>query len=172
MDIGVLHFDQYFEQLSEIKQKVYRCPMITQVVFDYSPDAKRFLVEIQDKLDYTFKDPLILLQALTHSSDTNRLLQIAKSYFPSLEITNLSAFHYERLEFLGDSILNFLVAEHFFLKTEGDVERKNPKELHKLKTAMCNNMILSMVMIENGFHNCIIFNRKGNQNFLQQFEKY
>lgn len=46
------------------------------------------------KLGYTFKNTLILQRALTHSS--------------------YSTENYERLEFLGDSILDFLVGEYFF----------------------------------------------------------
>ena len=46
------------------------------------------------KLDYVFKDKKLLNRALTHSSK--------------------SAQNYERLEFLGDSILDFLVGEYFF----------------------------------------------------------
>lgn len=46
------------------------------------------------KLGYLFKDKTILERALTHSS--------------------LSEKNYERLEFLGDSILDFLVGEYFY----------------------------------------------------------
>ena len=46
------------------------------------------------KLCYNFKDKSLLNRALTHSSK--------------------SSCNYERLEFLGDSILDFLVGEYFF----------------------------------------------------------
>lgn len=46
------------------------------------------------KINYKFKDKKLLERALTHSSK--------------------SEFNYERLEFLGDSILDFLVGEYFF----------------------------------------------------------
>ena len=46
------------------------------------------------KLGYNFKDKNLLNRALTHSSK--------------------SSCNYERLEFLGDSILDFLVGEYFF----------------------------------------------------------
>ena len=46
------------------------------------------------KLGYNFKDKSLLNRALTHSSK--------------------SSCNYERLEFLGDSILDFLVGEYFF----------------------------------------------------------
>lgn len=49
---------------------------------------------IEKKLRYSFKDRSLLTQALTHSSK--------------------SPDNYERLEFLGDSILDFLVGEYLF----------------------------------------------------------
>lgn len=49
---------------------------------------------IEKKLKYTFKNKNLLSQAITHSSK--------------------SVENYERLEFLGDSILDFLVAEYLF----------------------------------------------------------
>lgn len=49
-------------------------------------------------IGYNFKDPKILKQALTHSS--------------------FSSENYERLEFLGDSILDFLVGEYFYKNCE------------------------------------------------------
>lgn len=62
---------------------------------------------LQDKLGYIFTNPLLLEQALTHRSH--------------------SGIHNERLEFLGDSILNCVVAlmlyERFTKIDEGDLSR-------------------------------------------------
>jgi len=62
---------------------------------------------LQNRLGYTFRDPGLLQQALTHRSH--------------------SSVHNERLEFLGDSILNCVVAsilyERFTNLTEGDLSR-------------------------------------------------
>lgn len=58
-------------------------------------------------LDYSFKDPALLRRALTHRSHSGR--------------------HNERLEFLGDSVLNFVVAallyQRFADMDEGDLSR-------------------------------------------------
>lgn len=78
---------------------------------------------------------------------------------------------YERLEFLGDSILNYMIAKHFFLTTQDDAVKKMPKELHKMKTAVINNALLSLIVIEKGIHNFIIYNFKAEQ-FRKQFEKF
>lgn len=48
-----------------------------------------------NKLNYIFKDKNLIKRALTHSSKSED--------------------NYERLEFLGDSILDFLVGEYFYL---------------------------------------------------------
>lgn len=50
------------------------------------------------KIGYEFKNPQLLKRALTHSS--------------------FSSENYERLEFLGDSILDFLVGEYFYQNCE------------------------------------------------------
>ena len=59
---------------------------------------------IEQKIDYKFKDNNLLTTALTHPSKSKK--------------------NYQRLEFLGDSILNFLVGEFLFKncdKQEGEL---------------------------------------------------
>ena len=62
---------------------------------------------LQNRLGHTFKDAALLQQALTHRSH--------------------SSLHNERLEFLGDSILNCVVASLLFDRyskiDEGDLSR-------------------------------------------------
>lgn len=59
------------------------------------------LKDLEQALGYTFTDKTLLLTALTHSSHANEI------YHDSLR-------SYERLEFLGDSILGFVVADFLF----------------------------------------------------------
>jgi dsRNA-specific ribonuclease len=75
------------------------------------------------------------------------------------------------LEFLGDAILNFLIAEHFYLTSVNDVEKKMPKELHKMKTSVINNALLSLIVIENEIHEYVLYNNKALA-FKEQFDKY
>lgn len=66
---------------------------------DTDKDAarKRALREVQKQIGHQFKDPSLLDRALSHSS-----------------LGNVGLPNYERLEFLGDSVLGFLVAEHLY----------------------------------------------------------
>src|SRR5205809_3098344 len=63
---------------------------------------------LQTRLGYTFRDPALLQQALTHRSH--------------------SSLHNERFEFLGDSVLNCVVASLLFDRyakvDEGDLSRQ------------------------------------------------
>ncbi|MBP1758029.1 MAG: ribonuclease [Firmicutes bacterium] len=69
---------------------------------------------LEEKLQYTFRSPSLLQNALTHSSYAN---EHRESDRPSNE----------RLEFLGDSILGLVVAEHLYRTRtdlpEGDLTR-------------------------------------------------
>lgn len=124
------------------------------------------ITSIEQKIGYTFKCKTWLIEALTHKSAIDQNL-FAKIQEPVQD--------YERLEFLGDSILSFLVARHFFLTTQSlgseDARRFMPKELHRMKTSVINNALLSLIVIENGIHDFIIYNEKAEA-FKRQFEKY
>lgn len=58
-------------------------------------------MELEEKIGYTFRNPQLLEQALTHSSFANE----GKKH----------CHNNERLEFLGDSVLSVIVARHLFL---------------------------------------------------------
>ncbi len=58
------------------------------------------MLPIEKKLDIKFNNPALIKRALTHSSK--------------------SAENYERLEFLGDSILDFLVGDYLFRHSDKD----------------------------------------------------
>ncbi len=72
-----------------------------------SLSQQQILETLQARLEYTFQNPALLTQALTHRS--------------------FSSDHYERLEFLGDSVLNLAVANMLYKQLdklpEGDLSR-------------------------------------------------
>lgn len=70
--------------------------------------------ELEKKLNYTFRNPALLAEALSHSSYAN-------------EHRGAGLHSNERLEFLGDSVLGFVTAEFLFTRhpdlPEGDLTR-------------------------------------------------
>lgn len=66
---------------------------------------------LEERLGHTFRDQSLLLQALTHRSYLN-------------EHSDYSYEHNERLEFLGDAVLELIVTEHLYrtyANPEGDL---------------------------------------------------
>lgn len=82
------------------------------------------LNELYSKIGYTFKDESLIKQALTHRSLDNK--------------------NNERMEFLGDSIVNFVVAEMLFIK------KRDAKEgdLSRLRAALVNREGLADIALE------------------------
>ena len=70
--------------------------------------------DLARRIGYNFKNQALLITALTHSSYAN-------------EAKNKSSPYNERLEFLGDSVLNMLTAEYLFSRfnnlSEGDLTK-------------------------------------------------
>lgn len=85
------------------------------------------LEKLQQSVGYKFKDERLLQRALTHTSYANECN----------EGHNKSN---ERLEFLGDSVLGIITAEHFYLNFKDLPEG----ELTKLRAAtVCENSLSS-----------------------------
>ena len=66
-------------------------------------DLETKVASLQERLGLRFRDPSILREALTHTSYVNE---------NPCQVTTDN----ERLEFLGDAVLDFLVAEELFLR--------------------------------------------------------
>ncbi|KAK5639662.1 hypothetical protein RI129_012154 [Pyrocoelia pectoralis] len=83
----------------------------------------------EDSIGYHFKDRSYLLQALTHAS-----------YFPN-KLTDC----YQRLEFLGDAVLDYVITRHLY----EDPRMHSPGALTDLRSALVNNTIFaSLAVIE------------------------
>lgn len=80
------------------------------------------LNDIQERINYFFKDIKILKTCLTHSSFSNKIES------------------YERLEFLGDSIIGMVISESLFLK-HSNLDQGN---LSKQKSLIVNRKNLSL----------------------------
>ena len=81
---------------------------------------------LQEKIGYTFKDVSLLERALTHSS--------------------FGADHYDRLEFLGDSIVNYVVSEILYAESGAEAG-----EMSKTRASIVSKEPLAFLSDELGF---------------------
>ena len=73
--------------------------------------------ELENKLNYTFKNKQLIIEALTHKSDKK-------------------PYNNERLEFLGDAVLDLIVGEYLFLK----FPKSNEGVLSKIRASLVNEV--------------------------------
>ncbi len=83
---------------------------------------------LQQKIGIHFRDPSLLLEAVTHSSFAN-------------ESPHLSPRDNERLEYLGDAVLQLITAEYLYKHHPGASEG----ELTQTRSAMVNTNTLAML---------------------------
>ncbi|KAK3931803.1 Endoribonuclease Dcr-1 [Frankliniella fusca] len=88
--------------------------------------------KFEQKIHYRFADRSYLLQALTHAS-----------YSPN-QLTDC----YQRLEFLGDAVLDYLITRHLY----EDWRQHSPGALTDLRSALVNNTIFASLAVKFGFH--------------------
>lgn len=87
------------------------------------------LEEVEDIIDYKFKNKNLLEEAFTHSSF-------------------MCSFSYERLEYVGDAVLNLLFSrEHYYLHPD-----LAPGKLTRLRAANVDTEKLARVALRHGFH--------------------
>ncbi|XP_046388881.1 endoribonuclease Dicer-like isoform X2 [Ischnura elegans] len=87
---------------------------------------------LEKAINYKFQNRSLLLQALTHAS-----------YYPN-RITEC----YQRLEFLGDAVLDFVITCHIY-ETGGNL---SPGQLTDLRSALVNNITFASLVVRYGLH--------------------
>lgn len=103
--------------------------------------AEDKLAQLENKIDIKFKDRSILLQALTHRSYLN-------------ENPKWGQDHNERLEFLGDAVLELVVTEYLY-KTYPNPEG----ELTNWRAALVNAVTLSKITSEFDLNDYILLSK-------------
>ena len=86
------------------------------------------LKELEKKIGYTFREPALLKQALMHSSYTN------EKHLPKYRCN-------ERLEFLGDAVLELVSSEYLYLNSphtpEGELTKTRASMVCEPSLALC-----------------------------------
>ncbi|KAM9202687.1 endoribonuclease Dicer [Dugong dugon] len=121
------------------KDLEYGCLKIPpRCMFDH-PDADKTLNHLisgfenfEKKINYSFKNKAYLLQAFTHAS------------YHYNTITDC----YQRLEFLGDAILDYLITKHLY----EDPRQHSPGVLTDLRSALVNNTIFASLAVKYDYH--------------------
>lgn len=99
------------------------------------------MIELEKRLGYEFKNPSLLRQALTHKSHANELKN--------------SVEHNEKLEFLGDAVLDLMVGELLFVKFPQD----NEGGLSKKRASVVNEDVLSEMAISMGLNDLLLLGK-------------
>lgn len=93
------------------------------------PKWEKSLQQLQKRIDYSFHDVKLLHAALTHKSYLRRRFDDHQSPSP-----------FERMEFLGDSILGFVISKELFSRHPDEQEGK----LSKLKSKIVSETYLTL----------------------------
>lgn len=109
---------------------------------------------LEKKLNLRFKNKDLLVQAFCHRSYLNEN--------PSLKLE-----HNERLEFLGDAVLELVITEYLYKK----YPQKSEGILTSWRAALVNSKILSRIAKEIGFNDFLLLS-KGEEKELGKAREY
>ncbi|XP_028040138.1 endoribonuclease Dcr-1 [Bombyx mandarina] len=107
--------------------------------------------QLERVLQYRFRDRSLLLQAMTHASHHRNVLTDC----------------YQRLEFLGDAILDYLITRHLY----EDKRCHSPGALTDLRSALVNNTIFATLAARHGFHKYFRHMSPGLNEVLKKYVK-
>nr|CAH7736058.1 unnamed protein product [Callosobruchus chinensis] len=108
--------------------------------------------KIEEILGYEFNNKGYILEAFTHASYTpNRLTR-----------------SYERLEFLGDAVLDFLVTCYIYEQCDG----LTPELLTDLRAALVNNNTFASLLVRLGLHKFMLFINFKLQAYIDRFVEF
>ena len=98
--------------------------------------------EIEKKIDYRFKNKVLLFKALKH-----------RSYLNVTHESNIES--NERLEFLGDAVLDLIIADHLYHAFPGEDEGK----LSKKRSVLVSRPVLAQITEEIGLGEFLLLDK-------------
>ena len=111
--------------------------------------------KLEKAIGWTFHNPSLLLQALTHASYTKN------------RVTDC----YQRLEFLGDAVLDYLITCNIYSK----FPNYGPGEITGMRSALVNNITFAELAIKLELHKALLHNSpalfKQIPQYIEVFEK-
>nr|AIY24625.1 dicer 2 [Graminella nigrifrons] len=107
---------------------------------------------LEDILQYKFKDRAYLLQALSHPS-------YQRNYITQC---------YQRLEFLGDAIIDFLITIHIYERFRD----LHPGDLTDLRSALVNNITLGCITVRNGLQRFLLHRSSDLNEVMRRFVQH
>lgn len=117
------------------KRGTFRCPFFDRwlnMKNEINAKTAQNMKKLEETIDYTFKDRKNLLLALTHSSyaNENRSEKLCSN---------------ERIEFLGDAVLNIVISEYIYSRfsnlTEGELTRTRASIVCEASLMKCSNRL-------------------------------
>lgn len=111
---------------------------------DLDPELQSRITELERIVDFKIDDPSLYLKALRHRSTLS--LDKYESYDS-----------YERLEFLGDAVLDLIAAEYLFK----EYPTKNEGFLTKIRAKLVRGETLSQLSYQLGFENLMEMGERG-----------
>lgn len=105
--------------------------------------------QVSERLKWDFKKRCLLVQALTHASYTRN------------RVTDC----YQRLEFLGDAVLDYLVTCHIY----STFPKYGPGEISNMRSALVNNVTFAELSVKLQLHKSLLHN---SPSLFKQIEDY
>lgn len=118
------------------------CSLITVYCSLFTTDSVKNFLPLEKKLSINFKNKDLLIQAFTHRSYLN-------------EHPNFYLDHNERLEFLGDAVLELIVTQEIYQ----DYPQKTEGELTSWRAALVNAKMLSKIAQRLGFNDFLLLSQ-------------
>ncbi|KAK7590096.1 hypothetical protein V9T40_001709 [Parthenolecanium corni] len=150
---GAFQVAKYF---GIIEDENYPTLLASRVPSAVSPNKiKRMLPDynrIERLLQYEFQDKALLLEVFTHPSC----------------LTNTLTGCYQRLEFIGDAVLDFLITSYIY-EYCGQL---SPGQISDLRSALVNNHIFGALVVRLGLHEFLVDPAESVKNEIATFAKY